>query len=202
LVFGLNEESYLVVHREFINDKENPYPTALGDYGIGYSFIKSPGRSVFGYGPGEFEAAIELINFRVYKTGYVSVRMIFVANRPTSVTNIPINPLDWGLRLADLFSFGLASPVLAPARRIVDQFSPTFAVDPVTAYITAANALTGNYAADALCISMEELEKLFLVQHFQQHYQTIVGSLETWRRFRDWLDQKSLPAWVISGVGS
>ena len=128
--------------------------------------------------------------------------MIFIANRPTSVANIEINPLGWGLRLADLFSFGLAAPILNPARAIVERFSPNITVDPVTAYITAANALTGNYAADALCISMEELEKLFLVQHFQQHYQTIVGSLETWRRFPDWLDQKSLPAWVISGVGS
>jgi hypothetical protein len=202
LVFGLNEESYLVVHRDFINDKENPYPTALGDYGIGYSFIRSPGRSVFGYGPGEFDAALELINFRVYKTGYVSVRMIFIANRPMSVTNLVIDPVGWSFRLADLFSFGLASQFLAPVRGIVDQFSPKFAVDPVTAHIAAANAISGNYAADALCISMEELEKLFLVQHFQQHYQTILGSLVTWRRFRDWFDEKDLPPWVISGAGS
>src|SRR5215831_2318857 len=75
LVFGLNEESYLAVHEEFINDKANPLPGVLGDYGIGYCFVKSPQRSSFGYGPGEFEAAIELINFRVYQTGYVSVRM-------------------------------------------------------------------------------------------------------------------------------
>lgn len=202
LVFGLNEESYLVVHQEFINDRENPYPTALGDYGIGYSFVRSPNRSLFGYGPGEFDAAIELINFRVYKTGYVSVRMIFIANRPTSVTNIVVDPIDWTARLADTLSFGLASPLLTPARELFSQFPLRFSVDPVVAYINAANALTGNYAADALCISMEELEKLFLVQHFQQHYQTILGSLVTWRRFPDWLDAKSLPPWVISGVGS
>lgn len=202
LVFGLNEESYLVVHQDFINDRVNPYPTALGDYGIGYSFIKSPERSNFGYGPGEFDAALELVNFRVYKTGYISVRMIFIANRPTSVTNITIDPLDWGIRLADVASFGLASRLIAPVRGFVDQLPFKFSVDPVIAYIAAANAISGNYAAETLCISLEDLEKLFLVQHFQQHYQTILGSLVTWRRFPDWLDEKSLPPWVISGVGS
>ncbi len=202
LVFGLNEESYLVSHEAFINDKENPYPTALADYGIGYSFIKSPQRSFFGYGPGEFEAAIELINFRVYKTGYVSVRMVFIANRPTSVANINVDPLNWSIRLANIASFGLTSPFLAPVKEIAAQLPFRFSFDPVIAFITAANAATGNYAADTLCMSMTELEKMFLVQHFQQHYQTILGSLVTWRRFHDWLDEKHLPAWVISGVGS
>jgi len=202
LVFGLNEESYLVAHREFINDRENPYPTALGDYGFGYSFIKSPRPSPLGYGPGEFDAAIELINFRVYKSGYVSVRMIFIANRPTTVANIAIDPIDWSLLLADTLSFGLATPLLTPTRGFFNQLPLRFTFDPVVGYINASNAVTGNYAADALCISMEELEKTFLVQHFQQHYQTVLGSLVTWRRFPDWLDAKRLPPWVISGVGS
>lgn len=202
VVFGLNEESYLVAHQDFITDKRNPYPTALADYGIGYSFIKSPKRSLLGYGPGEFDAAIELINFRAYKTGYVSVRMIFIANRPKSITNVVFDPVNWGFGLADLFSLGLASKLFAPAKRIADRLPLRFSFDPVIAYVSAANLASGNYARDALCISLEELEKVFLVQHFQQHYQTVLGSLDTWRRIPDWLDEKSLPAWVISGVGS
>lgn len=202
IVFGLNEESYLVSHPSFITDKRDPYPTALGDYGVGYAFVKSPRRSLFGYGPGEFDSAIELINFRAYKTGYVSVRMVFIANRPTSVTNVVIDPVDWGFRFADLFSLGLASRIFAPAREIADRLPLRFSVDPVVAYISAANLATGNYARNSLCISLEELEKVFLLQHFQQHYQTILGSLDTWRRIPNWLDEKNLPAWVISGVGS
>ena len=202
LVFGLNEESYLVAHQEFINDKSDPVPNALGDYGFGYAFIKSPERSAFGYGPGEFEAAIELINFRVHKSGYICVRMIFIANRPTSVTNLTIDPINWTIRLADSFSFGLAAPVLAPARRFFDLLPLRFNMDPVVGYINLLNGGTGGYAGQTLCITMEELERLFLVQHFQQHYQTVLGSLATWRRFPDWLDEKALPPWVISGVGS
>jgi len=203
LVFGANEESYLVVHEEFVNQKERTLPNVLGDYGIGYSFIKSPfGGSPFGYGPGEFDAALELINFRVYETGYVTVRMIFIANRPTRVANLSIDPLDWSFRLADTFSLGLASRVLAPAKGILDQLPLRFTVDPILSYVSAANLISGGYAARTLCISKETLEKLFLLKHFQQHYQTLVGSLLTWRQIPDWLDESKLPAWVISGAGS
>ena len=118
--------------------------------------------------------------------------MIFIANRPKSITNVVIDPVDWGFRVADLFSLGLASRIFAPARDIADRLPLKFSVDPVVAYVSAANLATGNYARDALCISLEELEKVFLVQHFQQHYQTILGSLDTWRRIPNWLDEKSL----------
>src|SRR5262249_36639125 len=63
LVFGLNEESHLVAHQEFMRHRERPpkgegnFPV-LADYGIGYSFVKSPTQNLFAYGPGEFDAAI------------------------------------------------------------------------------------------------------------------------------------------------
>jgi len=202
LVFSLNEESNLVVHQDFINDKQNHLPGVLGDFGIGYSFVKNPTPGPFGYGPGEFDAALELINFRVYKTGYVSVRMIFISNRPQRVTNVAVDPVRWGFRLADLFSFGITSRLFAPARDALEQLQLQFTLDPVLGYVNATNAFSGNYAARNLCVSLEQLEKNFLVQHFRQHYQTVLGSLATWRRFPDWLDEKSLPPWVISGVGS
>lgn len=202
LVFGADEESYLVVHKEFINHKDHHIPKVLGDYGIGYSFIKSPHPGIFGYGPGEFDAALELINFRVYETGYVTVRMIFIANRPTRVANLAVDPVGWSFSLANALSFGLASQIFGPASEMLAPFSPRITVDPVLAYINAANTVSGGDAARTLCISMETLEKLFLLKHFQQHYQTLVGSLLTWRQIPDWLDESKLPAWVISGVGS
>src|SRR5947209_3442150 len=121
LVFGANEESYLVTHEAFINHKEHHLPGVIGDYGIGYAFIRNPVQGPFGYGPGEFDAAIETINFRVYESGYVSVRMVFVANRPTQITNITVDPVNWSFGLADLFSFGLASRLFSPARDILNQ---------------------------------------------------------------------------------
>jgi hypothetical protein len=202
LVFSLDEQSYLVVHEEFINNKENHLPGVLGEYGIGYSFIKNPPGGPFAYGPGEFDAALELINFRIYETGYISVRMIFIANRPTAVTNIALSPVNFSFRLADAFSFGLASRLFGPVKNSLEQLAPKISVDPVLAYVQAANAISGGYAARTLCISTDRLQKLFLIQHFQQHYETILSSLSTWRRFPDWLDASSLPPWVISGIGS
>lgn len=200
LVFGANEQSYLVTHEAFINHKEHPLPGVLGDYGIGYAFIRNPVQGPFGYGPGEFDAAIETINFRVYETGYVSVRMVFVANRPTQIANLTVDPVNWSFGLADLFSFGLASRLFSPARDVLNQLPLRFSVDPASAYVTGANWISGGSAAQTLCISIEQLEKFFLLQHFKQHYQTIVGSLLTWRQIPDWLDEKNLPPWVISGI--
>jgi hypothetical protein len=200
LVFGENEESYLVVHEEFVSHTDNPVPGVLGDYGIGYAFVRNPTQGPFGYGPGAFDAAIELINFRIYETGYISVRMIFIANRPKEVANVVIDPVNWGFKLADIFSLGLASHLFAPARGFLDQFPLKFNLDPVKSYIAGANLLSGNDAARTLCISMDRLEKFFLLQHFKQHYETIIGTLLTWRQAPDWLDEKNLPAWVRSGT--
>jgi hypothetical protein len=202
LVFALNEESHLAVHRDFVNDRPSPLPGVLGDYGIGYSFVKNTSPGPFGYGPGEFDAALELINFRVYETGYISVRMVFISNRPKQVTNVVVNPVNLGLRLADVFSFGLASQFLAPAKEMLSANPFKFTIDPVLGYVKVADAVSGGYSSQTLCISLEQLEKAFLVQHFRQHYQAVLGSLTTWRRFSDWLDEGSLPPWVISGTGS
>ncbi len=202
LVVGAGEYSYLVAHEAFINHKERPLPGVLGDYGIGYAFIRNPDPGPFGYGPGEFDAAIETINFRVYETGRVTVRMVFIANRPTKIVNLRIDPVAWSFGLADAFSFGLASRVFAIPKDLLQRVSPTFSVDPARAYVTAANLVSGGSAAQTLCVSMERLEKFFLLQHFKQHYQTMVGSLLTWRQVPDWLDEKKLPAWVVSGISS
>jgi hypothetical protein len=210
LVFGLNEASYLVDHKEFIRHRDRPskgighFPV-LADYGIGYAFVKSPTQSIFAYGPGEFDAAIETINFRIYETGYISVRMIFVANRPTNTVNLVVDPVDWSFRIADLFSLGLASRVFGPVRDAFGRLPLRFTIDPVTLYVNGANLVSNGAAAQTLCISMETLEKLFLLQHFRQHYQTVLGSLVTWRMVPDWFDtdnlQKNFP-WIISGLSS
>jgi hypothetical protein len=208
LVFGANEESYLVVSHDLVTCQEgmpnagDKHGGVLGDYGIGYAFIKSPTAGSFRYGPGEFDAAIELINFRIYGTGYVSVRMVFIANRPTGISNLVIDPVNWSLRIADFFSLGIASRLFSPAREILDSLPLKISLDPVGSYISAAKLVSGGYAASNLCVSIEQLEKYFLLLHYQQHYQTVLGSLLTWRLVPDWLDQKSLPAWVVSGVGS
>lgn len=202
LLFGANEQSYVVTHQEFITHKSHHIPGVLGDYGIGYAFVRNPVQGPFGYGPGEFDAAIQLINFRIYETGYITVRMVFVANRPRQISNLTVDPAEWSFKLADVFSLGLASRIFSPARELFNALPLRFDIDPVSAYISGANLVSDGAAAQTLCISVEQLEKLFLLQHFKQHYETIIGSLLTWRQIPDWLDEKKLPPWVISGMST
>src|SRR5947209_1243035 len=69
LVLPLNEGSSLVVNRDFVVIEEEPTPDLLGRYGFGYAFIKNPQPSLLAYGPGEFDAAIEIIQFSVDRYG-------------------------------------------------------------------------------------------------------------------------------------
>src|SRR5262249_16331752 len=155
------------------------------------------------YGPGEFDAAIELINFYVLENGEVRVRMAFVSNRPDRIANVSFDPINWGFRVADLFSLGMTSLLLAPVKSgFAGSPARLGSFDPVYTYVSLINALTGDQAAKQWCISREQLEKDFLVRHFMQHYQTIVGSLLTWRQIPDWLDSEALPEWVIKGTSS
>lgn len=203
LTVPLAEESYLVLARDFILVEDEPAPGVLGQYGLGYAFIKDPAQGLIAYGPGQFDAAIELINFRVLESGETRVEMVFVVNRPARIANISLDPVDWSFRFADLFSFGMTSRVLSPLKGALDRLPTNFGnFDPVYGYVSLVNALTGNQAGQQLCITREQLEKDFLAQHFMQHYTTIVGSLLTWRQIPDWLDSARLPDWVLMGKSS
>lgn len=204
VVVPLAEDSYLVLSREFVVDEEAPSPGLLGRYGLGYAFIKNPATGLIGYGPGEFDAAIETITFEVFEDGVVRVPMVFVANRPQRIMNLRFDPMGVGLKMADLFSFGAASALFEPMRRAMGpvlERVPLLAgeLDPVYAYIEITNLLSGGLTKEALCISREQLDKDFLVQHYLQHYQTIAGSLATWRLIPDWLAADRLPEWVRRG---
>lgn len=199
----LTEESYLVLSRDFILNEDNPTPDCLGRYGLGYAFIRDPTEGLVGYGPGQFRAAIEIINFEVSKHGEIRVSMIFVADRPEKIANVSLNPVDWSFRLADIFSLGMTSRLLAPVKNTLERIPTTVdSFDPVYGFVSLANTLTANQAAQQLCISKTQLEKDFLAQHFIQHYMTMVGSLLTWRQIPDWLDSTGLPEWVLMGKSS
>jgi hypothetical protein len=201
VVLGLNEESLLVLSPEFVLDAEHPQPGVLGEYGLGYAFIRNPRGGLVAYGPGQFDVAIELIKFQVSDAGETAVDMLFVANRPTEIVNLVLDPLDWGFRIADALLFGVPSQVFAPLKAILATAPLRLGqFDPVYAYIDGANLLTQGQASSRLCITRDQLDKRFLVQHFMQHYQAIVGSLLTWRQIPDWTDSAALPDWVVHGI--
>ena len=200
IVVPLQEDSFLVLSRDFIRNQEDPEPGVLGRYGLGYAFIKNPAQGVLAFGPGEFDAAIERIDFEVREDGQTRVAMVFVANRPERLVNFSFDPFGLGLRAVDLASLGLVSRFFAPLWGALEGVPrPRFEVDPVYAYVDLMNLLTGGLAAEELCISRDQLDREFLVKHFMQHYQTVAGSLATWRFVADWLDAASLPVWALQG---
>ncbi|HKI03136.1 MAG TPA: hypothetical protein VKK31_14260 [Thermoanaerobaculia bacterium] len=201
LVVPLNEGSYLVMNRDFVFDEEEPTPDLLGRYGFGYSFIKNPLPGLLAYGPGEFDAAIEIIRFTVDRAGRIRAEAIFVANRPSRVASVSLNPLDWGYQAANLLTLGTSRYLLEPFKRTWELLPGANAsFDPVQLLISTANLMTAGLAARDFCVSLEQLEREFLVIHFQQHNAALVGSLETWRQIPDWLaSEDRLPAWVVTG---
>jgi hypothetical protein len=196
IVVPHEEDSYLVLSREFVTDREAPRPGELGRYGLGYAFVKNARSGLLAYGPGEFDAAIELIDWVVAADGGTRVEMVFVANRPERIVNLSFDPLGAGLRMADLFSLGMTSRLLGPFRRLL----PRFEIDPVYALVDLANLASAGYAARELCIARETLEKDFLLKHYLQHHQSIAGSLAIWRSVADWTDAGRIPDWVLRGT--
>jgi hypothetical protein len=203
-VLTLNEESYLIISPDFVTNREQPNDGVLGEYGLGYAFMKNPiNEGQLAYGPGYFDVAFQLINFEVLDGGEIRSHLVFVANRPSRVVDVVINPLGWGLALADLLSLGVFSRVVFPSgppRSLGPSWRTGF--DPVLTGINVANWLTGGLARRALCISRDELDRRLLIQHFMQHYQMLTGTVLTWRQIPDWCDESKLPEWVITGAGA
>ncbi|MBI3940451.1 MAG: hypothetical protein HY315_06420 [Acidobacteria bacterium] len=199
----LKEESYLLVSPEFITDRDDPEPGIAGEYGFGYAFLKNPSRGPFAYGPGEFEAAFQTINFRVLNSGEIRVRMPFVSNRPDKITHFSIDPVGWSISLADRLTFGISSGLLQPVKEAWSKVASTLGMDqdPVVAGIDLANLVSLGQSAKQLDITVDQLNRGFLVRHSMQHYTTLSASLRTWRQIPDWLS-KDLPDWVVAGTSS
>lgn len=199
----LNEETYIILHQDFMVDVNRPGEKYFGQFGFGYGLLQidQDRDSLLAYGPGRFHAGFQTIHFQMLPDGQSSVRLVFVVNRPDRILNVPLNPVRWGFGLADLLSLGTASRVLGPLRLVFENFTPTFGnFDPLLTFVDLANAFTGGEAARQYCISKEQLETEMLLQHFMQHYQMIIGSLLTWRQIPDWLDRANLPDWILHGT--
>lgn len=203
LTVPLREEIYIAITGEFVKDEANPEPGMLGRYGLGYALLRpAPRKTIFAYGPGEFRAGFQLIDFETRLDGASYVRMAFVSNRPEQVLRVNLNPVSWSFNVADLLTFGLASRLLGPVRDVLEPLAPSINnFDPVTTYIALANFLTGGLAEDQLCASLESLEQNpMLLTHFMEHYNLIAGALMTWRGVSNWLDTQAVPAAVREGA--
>jgi hypothetical protein len=200
LVVPLIEESYLVLSPDFVLNETDPEPGVLGRYGFGYAFVHNESAGLLAYGPGEFDAAIELIQFHVLASGETRAHLVFVVNRPNQIVNATLDPVALSFGAADVVSLGAASTLFGPIRAALERLPLRLGpFDPISAYVSVANQITGCLAASELCISRRQLEKDFLVQQFMQHYQMLSGALLTWRRIPNWLDREALPKPIITG---
>jgi len=193
------EESYLVVSPAFVIDRDGGEEGEIGRYGLGYAFVPNPKPDLLGYGPGRFDTAFQLIEFIVREDGEIKVQMVFGANRPEKISDIPLNPVDFGIELADLLGATTVANFFRPMRNLMGPM-PRGGVDVFNAFLRGSNLLTGGWPATNLCFSKRQLEKIFLVLHFAQHYNVIAAALPTWRDIPDWLaSEDDLPDWVVKG---
>lgn len=193
--------NYLVMSPDFVVHEEKPEPGIRGRYGFGYAFLDDPEPSVFGYGPGRLEPAFEQMVWTVHDSGKITVRAAFVAEEPGGILNLSVDPMVWILQFAKVIN-GQIPDALRPVKRVYDQLPLTnVTFDPVLPTVRLLNLVTAGQA-DRF-ISKERIIKQALFVHFLQHYQTIVGSLQTWRQIPDWkASEDKLPAFVVSGKSS
>ncbi len=194
--------SYLVLSPDLVVDESRPEEGVLGRYGFGYAFVRNTQPSVLAYGPGELGPAFELLVWEVRDNGEVTVRASFAANQPTAVLALSIDPVVWGFGLAGMLGAAVRAR-LAPLRRRYRRLPWSgLRFDPVFPAIDLLNAVTFGRAAKRWRISREQLKKESLFIHFLLYYQTLLGSLQTWRQVHDWLDAEALPDFVRTGRSS
>lgn len=204
LVLPLSQFNYLVTSRDFVIDQQRPEPGVLGRYGFGYAFIRSRQPSLLAYGPGQLEPGFELLVWDVHDDGRVTVRASFTANQPTGVLNVSIDPLVWGLEATGLvFNSPAVTAQLTSFQRFYESLpGGSIRFDPVFPAVRLLDVLTLGQSSRRLCISTAQIMKEFLYLHFLQHYQTILGSLQTWRQVPDWLDESTVPAFARDGFST
>ncbi|MES1241634.1 MAG: hypothetical protein ABUT39_08440 [Acidobacteriota bacterium] len=198
----MREKTLVILSRELIRDSGSSADHGsglLGRYGLGYALLRDPTAGLLAYGPGQFDVGCQLIDFKIFEDGRIQACLTFVVNRPQQILNLSLNPLSWGVDLADLMSMGMASRLFAPLRQAMRPSGQPDGFDPIFTFIALANLLSGGRAAQDLCISRDRLEMDMLLQHFQQHYDLISGSLMTWRSVGDWLDRSAIPDWILQG---
>lgn len=204
--------NYLVISNDYVVNEENPEPGVRGRYGFGYAFVNDPEPSVYGYGPGQLQPAFEQMVWEVHDNGVIKVRAAFVAREPKEILQLSVDPMAWGFQFTKALG-GEVPGFLQPIKRAWDKLPLTNTTfDPVLPTVRLLNLLTLGQAA-RLGISKDQIIKEALFIHFQQHYQTIVGSLQTWRQIKDWTvpenrveaerqGRQPLPEWVVSGKSS
>ena len=73
--------SYVLVHKDYFTSLHPPEPGALAECCFGYSFLPcAVTKTIFGYGPGEFKAAVKQFRFIQMESGEIEIQMSFLVS--------------------------------------------------------------------------------------------------------------------------
>lgn len=193
---------YTVLTPEFV--VENPKDGirrakdgVVASYGYGYSVVPDTTRqSIIAALPSSIDNTLETLRLDVHEDGRIWACMDFITPQPARILNL--DPVSLGFRVADFFSFGAASRVLAPVKKTLTELVPS--PDPVYAGISLLNAATANAASDYLSIDKRHLFMKLMALHYTDVYDMYNLSASHFRQIDDWTDKASLPEWARFGT--
>ena len=73
--------SYVLVHPEYLRGFSEPVPGSIAEGCFGYSFLPIPVvKTIFGYGPGQFAAAVKQFRWILHQNSDVEIEMFFLVS--------------------------------------------------------------------------------------------------------------------------
>jgi len=73
--------SYVLVHPDYMRSFWDREPGAVAEFCFGYSFLPiAPSKTVFGYGPGTFYAAVKQFRWMLLENSDVEIQLIFLVS--------------------------------------------------------------------------------------------------------------------------
>src|SRR5215472_7983151 len=143
LVLPLPDTPVLAINPQMVIDQEYPAPGVLGRYGFTYALLDDPDiRGPQVYGPAQYKACFQTIQFEALDTGESRVRLAFTGNIPDKILDVKIDPIGLALKTSDFFSFGLTSRLLEPAQGLLAKRPVLGSFDPLLGFISMANIAT------------------------------------------------------------
>jgi hypothetical protein len=197
LALPIGTTMHLVLNQNLIVNQPKPNAGILAEFGVGFGLIRDPVEGVIAFGLDSVQPGLELQFLRVRDSGEVRLRTVTILARPKNLLNLSINPLDWGLQIADL-----ATPVAArwftkPAEKALKRLSrPGFG--PLLASFSLLNPLIPKKGGSPLFGLKEHFEKEMLAKDALGLRQALLGTRMTWLQVTDWVNGP-IPPWVRQG---
>lgn len=198
LTMPLVQRNHVILSPELIKIEEGrddlPHDL-IAAYRIGYTMLHNvTADHALEYGPAKFETAFSVMEFLVREDLTVLARVVHVVELPDKTFNIPINPADWGLLLAEQAAPDwVRKTVIAPMRDLAGRVPLGRGFDPFLGFANTAKWLSFGFTDRVLGVSRRQVEKLTLAEVFRIHRGMLLGLQHLWRKVADW---QNPPDWV------